>query len=282
LLFAFCVLGTLTLSFSTVAAASTKAGLCENCSTDWSYNQRAKIISNEYTDTVYILSYDQQKIKKFNVHSIPAEPGMPAQIVVYEEAVESSINTAFNNHANALAQMGGLFTDFTVPEDIATSAYQLVGREYLVNDLLDRFSSQNHGIVGRVVDTGLVLATMIGKLNINRIYTLKFQNGDKIKIKIVGVKGDTVVPTFEFQVVSVIDQDNNPVSFQPNGYVSGEKSFMRGGEQALEEFIKAAAMMGITIHSDGYHPRVKIIDCEEGSPEKGKCVEPSTPTTIPY
>ena len=276
---------TLFLVLSSTALANTKTSRCDNCLSDWSYSQRAKAIADENTSTVYILNIKNQIIKKYSIYSTPAEPGFSAQIFAYEESVELNVENAFKDHVIAVAKMDMLFTDLTVSDDIATSGYQLIGREYLVNDFLTRFAGQNVGIFDRIASTFVVPANSINLTNIDIVYRLNFKNGDKITIKVIGIKKIPLTGKIilEFIVVSVVDVDNNSVKFDSSGYTSGERRFEIGGQMALNEFMQAASRTGIPIYYSGnsFRPKVKIIDCPPDSPAKGKCIEP-VPGTMLY
>ena len=109
----------LVASFSSVVDASTKVGYCEVCTTNTAYSQIAKSIADQNTEEVYIINYRTQQIKKFLADSIPEEPGMPAQILVYEVAVSSELTADFEDYAQARSAVNVVMTDLTFPEDLA-------------------------------------------------------------------------------------------------------------------------------------------------------------------
>lgn len=260
------------------AEAQAKSVFCNLCNSDWSYQQIAQGVIEHGTSEIYIINPALKEVKKFLVNN-DEEIGSPT--FAYETSVPVSIEMAFNDYFSSLSEFTNLSSNLNFPEDLATSAYQLVGRSYLIEDFLDRFARENFATVDRLVATAVVLLKIV-KLDLNAIQTIHFKNGDRMTIRLTGakeiVKGKII---FTFVVVSLIDVDNNPVSLVPASYSYGERRFLKGGELSLEEFLKAAARMGIPINNNsGFSPRVIITDCVQGKPELGKCVEPAPSTSM--
>lgn len=272
------------LSFET--KATTAVAVCNNCTTSQQYQQIAKYSSSFDTQYTYVMNYERGDLRKFRVIAIPPDFDYPGSIQVNQITATSAEQTAFSDIAMLRQEFKNFFfINKNVPEDIADSAYDLVGSSYKQNQLNDYFSQQL-GIYSWQ-GTGLfdldssrlaigAFAQIFGKItSIDIGIVIYFKNGSTMNLKVDGVSFNG---RFDFVVDSAKDADGNNISFVKSDYESGEYKFSIGGNQAVNDFISAAGRLGATISNNFSIPpsgSVKVTDCPSAT--AGKCIVESKP-----
>jgi hypothetical protein len=219
---------------------------CNSCNT---YNSFKNIA--EYTDDtkgdgsgiVFVANHVSGVLKKYAIIK-EKEPGLPLLNIVRELNLSSreiqgfqKIRTARQAVINEVESLGD------VPTDIATSAYDLAGASYVLNNVSDHYTKTASFTdkVGAYISS---LGVVTGKVsNVPIVVVLTFSDGSIGEFKITPTIGDSI----HISIISLIDGDNNTIPLTASGYQSGSYNFTKQGQNGVDSFISAAERHGVFI-----------------------------------
>lgn len=241
---------------------------CYGCSSLSSFESLAQQTASEslfHRSKVYVFNMAQPQIRAYDT-DLEIMPDGRVFATVVEQAVDTDTQSKFDSLADAYSAVATETENPKyIPSNIAPSAYRLVNASYVVNNVIDYYNSQSFRTkTANYVAAALALA---GKLiDIDLTLTVTFSDGSEAVFKFTGVNSNGELG---FELISAKDVDNNNIPLTKEGYESGgEYSFLQGGQNAIEEFLNAAARAGVIIVRGGNDSNSTEMVCDN----EGRCV----------
>lgn len=227
---------------------------CSYCVSGNDFKNFAKNFSKEnfensskvrsFDHTLYVFNHDKGKAKKVLVtgegYNITGEPGIT---FVTLGDIPLQKRTAFATAYNELYS-SILVKKHLIPPSIAYSGYDLVGADYLHQQVIDEYKD-NLPVHEKLANYIAAAAGIAGKVvDVNFVIEVSFSDGSTIFFKITGIDANGQL-TYNFH--NGVDADGNIISELPSHYSSGSLSFKTQGESGVQNFLNAAVRSGVPI-----------------------------------
>jgi hypothetical protein len=225
---------------------------CNYCDSSYDYENVAKVRASETgkSRNIVIVRNRSTNVEwKFIVISLRAEPGVPSRVNVVESSLTNEEKQLLNKIKQKEFLIEELFNTYqTVPESIATSAYDLVDYSALQNRVANYYLS-NQSIQQALGNYVSLLMSAAGELTgIGFIVEVSFSDGSTLAYKIVGLDGKG---SLALAVLNAVDSNGNNISMTKAGLTSGTKVFNGSYDAAFVEFNEAVRRLGIPVYSGG-------------------------------
>jgi hypothetical protein len=198
---------------------------------------------------IYVFNMAQPQIKAFDA-DLETMPDGSVFASLVEKAVDADTQSKFDVLADAYSAVAAEARNAQyIPADIAPSAYRLVNASYVINNVTDYYNN-NQSFRTKTANYVAAALALSGRLiDINLTIKVFFSDGSEALFKLTGIGQNGELG---MELVSAKDVDNNNIPLTKEGYeAGGEYSFLRGGQNAVEEFLNAAARAGVSITTSG-------------------------------
>lgn len=240
---------------------------CYGCESAVSFESAAENLALSRVSpntSIYVFNMARGEIKSYDVY-VEREPNWEFATSI-EKTVDGNTKQKFENLSNAYSAVAAeTRKEVTIPENIASSAYQLVNASFRVNNVVDYYNS-HQSFMTKTANYVAAAFALTGKLvNINLTVTVYFSDGSKAQFILEGIGPNGEL---ELKLSSARDVDNNDIPLTKEGYEKGgQYSFEKGGQNAIQEFLDAAARMGVPITFGGSGRFTQTMECDS----EGKC-----------
>ncbi|WP_152032938.1 hypothetical protein [Gallaecimonas mangrovi] len=205
--------------------------------------------------TVYVFNYSEGLSAKYLVTAEREDTtGSPLEIFTSLESMTSAQTESFEKASDTYNTMSSLLSSVEIPSSVANSGYELVGAQYKVNKVGDYiFSNSTNAqrIETSAANLTNYLLSVVGSGSLPDNFGLEatavFPDGSTVTLAVVSLSATSI----EFKFVRGRDADDNTISATASDYLSGSYSFASSGSTGVQEYIDAAARLGITITDDG-------------------------------
>jgi len=185
--------------------------------------------------------------RKYTVIEEPAEPGLPAIVMVFEEQVTSSEQTNFSKAVQSERGISDFFDSVSgVPSNLAGSVRDLVGSSSTQNSVADNYINNQslQQLIGNYTSAMMAIAGKV--VAINFVIELSFSDGSTGYFKLTGIDGSGVLQlTFH----KGVDSNGNTVLPNKASYGTGTYSFAGTSGSGLSSFVEAVRRLGIPVTS---------------------------------
>lgn len=211
--------------------------VCDSCIS----NSDFKRVANRHLEPstkkhVYVFNRPKSLVKKFHVENMSLstpgfrdEPGVPTSVNhVYELAVESYISALFEEIVAYQARLNDRNPTYSIPSDIALSAYDLVGTTAVQNNVEDYLFSEfsTFGNAFIMLERTKQLAMEFVNLEFEGSFVnAYFADGTTVTFEMVfSGKNRDGKYTLEFR--SGKDKYNNPIYMDVKDYLNNDNTYL--------------------------------------------------------
>ena len=211
---------------------------CDSCSASMSFYSIASNISSNNTSTVFVGNFQTNTLKKYMVR-YDRELG---QVMLFNSSPSSSEVSAFRAMKS---ERDGLFSYLSgpglVPESVAASGYDLVGRTYLQNQVLTWYQN-NQSIKNYVENYAADALNMLGHVTgVQWNIEVKFADGTSAWFK------QTMDRNYEglvkMELSRVVDKNGNEIPLKAEGF-EGQSFIFELNSSGMNKFLEAAERVG--------------------------------------
>ncbi|MFN4056321.1 MAG: hypothetical protein ACK4GU_15785 [Alishewanella aestuarii] len=249
-------------SYNEIASAEAVYTECNTCSTSFSYYSAANNVVERSSTTIFVGNHSSKTIKKFHVqyeHEI-------GETIIWEENVSQFERESFNSMSasreNFLTYLAG---PGVLPNEIASSGYELIGRSYKQNQVRNWFVN-NQGVTEFVSGYIGAVLNIAGKITgVTWNFEIRFSDGSKAGFKLTGLNADL---SFKLDLNYLIDQYGNNIPLEASGY-SDQVFLFESHSEALLAFLEAVDRIGVRfVRIDAIMPSsgtviIKDLKCEK-------------------
>lgn len=187
-------------------------------------------------------------------------PSMRAPIYRYEKVSTTKTNMSPQviDEVAIISSLLKKSAAMEIPDDIADSAWDLVGAGYKQTEVINYYKENNDYL--DTISNHLAFLTKVLSNNIidinNITVTLYFSDGSKAKFAITGLdeNGD-----LELDFIDGLDKDGNKIKDSKDIFTNGEYKFINGGPGTMQSFYDASARYGVNIGSINVIPSGTVI-----------------------
>jgi len=234
---------------------------CSSCTSESRfYNVASYVGTNNGTDNdvVYVLNSDTGTMHKYSVVNLSYRDSIFFEPIVEELALTAEDIT---NKYQLMEDINALRSYvYDVPTDVAGSAYDLIGLSQMQN-LVESSYLNNQSIITRISNYFAIVALIAGKIisAVNFTIDVAFSDGSKATFKVTGIDGNA---EFTLELLSAVDSGNRDIPITKDkmltngamvfeGNSNTDSSGSGGGTNNLQEYLNAAARLGITMTING-------------------------------
>ena len=239
---------------STEANAAKIFYQCDTCVTDRDFEETAEVIGiNEggMHDTIYVANPNDRVMRKFSVeYWVPFEPGMPTRFVQRELSLNIDDIEAkekfFDGH-ELLTK-----TIHEIPEEIANSAYDVVGNTQVFNNVKDWQQTSSPTFVPGYELLGALANIVTQWINVSSATYVVFADGSTATLVYTDII--SYVPLkVDWKLVYAKDSDNNDIPLSKDAMESQGKVTLTATSNAnnIQNFLALAQRWGVSISGGG-------------------------------
>ncbi len=243
------------LSISTLFSLSSQASIFTQCSTCQSHSDYKIIAENtahgegKRIVDVFIQNPSDFELKKFRIINIVLnEPGSPTIKRTIELDLNENELQAKDQINYKLQQLSLESSNYTVPNDLANSVYDLVGSSSTRNSVIDSYVNNQN--IRQIAEgyTAAILSIAGKVVNVNFTINMKFSDNSYATFYITGISSDNLIT---LKLVSATDSNNNDIPITKNDFTSvGELQF--SDSKTFDEFVDAASRYGWIYESNSW------------------------------